>query len=146
MAFCWHGGRRGSRLTGHLQAVLQDGQQVGVGVRVAQLLLDQLKHGAGTLGVYVGLRAQASCESLLNLTPHTHRSTGSDASDQDVDTKRGSSHQIKSFGQLRVVFIPHHLKEVQMPGQRRTKNLLQLHLCMTVRVTRPLITAFICAD
>lgn len=42
-------------LTGHLQAMLKDGEEVGVGICVAQLLLDQLKHGTGTLRVYVGL-------------------------------------------------------------------------------------------
>jgi len=38
--------------------VLEDGDEVGVGVRVAQLLLDQLEHGTGALGVYVGLSQQ----------------------------------------------------------------------------------------
>lgn len=35
--------------------MLKDGEEVGVGICVAQLLLDQLKHGTGTLSVYVGL-------------------------------------------------------------------------------------------
>lgn len=35
--------------------MLEDGEEVGVGVCVAQLLLDQLKHGTGTLSIYVGL-------------------------------------------------------------------------------------------
>lgn len=42
-------------LTGHLQAVVQDGQQAGVGLRVLQLLVDQLKHLGSTLGVDVDL-------------------------------------------------------------------------------------------
>lgn len=51
-------------LTGHLQAVLEDGDEVGVGICVAQLLLDQLKHGTGTLGIYMGLLRTR--EPLLN--------------------------------------------------------------------------------
>lgn len=45
-------------LTGHLQAVLQDGQQAWVGVRVAQLPPDHVKHGAGALRVHVCLQEQ----------------------------------------------------------------------------------------
>lgn len=45
----------GWELTGHLQAVLENGDEIRVGLRVVQLLLDQLKHGARALGVHVGL-------------------------------------------------------------------------------------------
>lgn len=47
-ARCW-------LLTGHLQAVVQDRQQAGVGLRVLQLSVDQLKHLGSTLGVDVDL-------------------------------------------------------------------------------------------
>lgn len=42
-------------LTGHLQAVVEDREQAGVGFRVLQLLVDQLKHLGGTLCVNVDL-------------------------------------------------------------------------------------------
>lgn len=42
-------------LTGHLQAMLEYGEEVGVGICVAQLPLDQLKHGTSTLSIYMGL-------------------------------------------------------------------------------------------
>ena len=45
-------------LTGHLQAVLEYGDEVWVGLCVVQLFLDQLKHGARTLCVHVGLQAK----------------------------------------------------------------------------------------
>ncbi len=78
-------------LTGHLQAVLEDGEEVGVGVCVAQLLLDQLKHGTGTFSIYMGLlRKRTSLELLLSLTialldfgslePYSQRSTGTNIS------------------------------------------------------------------
>lgn len=35
---------------------MQDGQQAGVGLRVLQLLVDQVKHLGSTLGVNVDLR------------------------------------------------------------------------------------------
>jgi len=44
-------------LTWHLQAVLEYGDEVRVGLGVVQLLLDQVKHGTRTLGVHVGLHA-----------------------------------------------------------------------------------------
>lgn len=42
-------------LTGHLEAVLEDREQVRIGICVVQLLLDQLKHLASALSVHVGL-------------------------------------------------------------------------------------------
>lgn len=35
--------------------MLEDGEEVGVGVCVVQLLLDQLKHGTGTLSINMSL-------------------------------------------------------------------------------------------
>ncbi|TNN25642.1 hypothetical protein EYF80_064226 [Liparis tanakae] len=94
-------------LTGHLQAVLEDGDEVGVGVRVAQLLLDQLEHGTGALGVYVGLSQQKESPPPL-------------CSTHAANVERGEvTHRVEPFGQLRVVLVTHHLKEVQMPGTRR---------------------------
>lgn len=46
---------RADALTGHLQTVLENGEEVWVRVRVVQLLLDQLEHGTGTLSVYMCL-------------------------------------------------------------------------------------------
>lgn len=40
-------------LVGHLQAVVQDREQAGIGFRVLQLLVDQLKHLGGTFCVNV---------------------------------------------------------------------------------------------
>lgn len=44
------------QLTGHLQAVLKDWEEMRVGICVAQFLLDQLKHGTSTLCIYMGLK------------------------------------------------------------------------------------------
>lgn len=49
--------------------MLKDGEEAGVGVCVAQLLLDQFKHGPGTLSIYMGLFAKTTnAELLLRLT------------------------------------------------------------------------------
>lgn len=56
-------------LTRHLQAVLEDGDEVGVGISVTQLLLDHLKHGTSTLSIYMGLLTKrTTLELLLCLT------------------------------------------------------------------------------
>lgn len=56
-------------LTRHLQTVLEDGDEVGVGISVAQLLLDHLKHGTSTLSIYMGLLIKrTTLELLLCLT------------------------------------------------------------------------------
>lgn len=51
------GGRiTGSRLTRHHETVLQRRQQVRVRLGVHQVLLDQIKHLAGTFSFYMDLR------------------------------------------------------------------------------------------
>ena len=48
--------------------MLEDGEEVWVGVCVAQLLLDHLKHGTRTLSIYMGLLRKKKLELQLNLT------------------------------------------------------------------------------
>lgn len=49
-------------LTWHLQAVVQHREEAGVGLRVPQLLVDQLKHLGGTLRVDVNLEGSGHSE------------------------------------------------------------------------------------
>lgn len=58
MGNLWAGASQGVGLTRHHETVLQRRQEVRVRLGVHQVLLDQIKHLAGTFRFYVDLRGR----------------------------------------------------------------------------------------